>query len=87
MYYDPAKFPSDKAILGQYLGPAIDVGSMLTAKVLLPSGQYVCRMTLRHLNNNELGSEVHKAKRLEFDQAIDGKLGPKPHQLILMNTI
>ena len=38
-YHDPAKFPNDKAILGWYLGPAINVGSMLTAKVLLHSGQ------------------------------------------------
>jgi len=32
MYHDPAKFPEDKPTLGRYLGPAIDVGSMLTAK-------------------------------------------------------
>jgi hypothetical protein len=50
---------------------------MLTAKILLPNGQYVCRLTLRHLNNNEHNSEVHKANRLQFDQAIDKKLGPK----------
>jgi hypothetical protein len=86
MYHDPAKFPNDKTILGRYLGPAIDVGSTLTEKVLLPSGQYVCRSTLRHLDNDERNSEVHKAKRLEFDQAID-KTHHEPHQLILMNKI
>ena len=32
MYHDPAKFPNDKMILGQYLGHAIDVVSMLTAE-------------------------------------------------------
>ncbi len=51
-------FPEDKATLGRYLGPAIDVGSMLTAKILMPNGQYVCRLTLRHLNDNECNSEV-----------------------------
>jgi hypothetical protein len=61
MYHDPAKFPEDKATLGRYLGPAIDVGSMLTAKILMPNGQYVCRLTLRHLNNEERSSKVHKA--------------------------
>jgi hypothetical protein len=76
MYHDPAKFPDNKMILGRYLGPAIDVGSMLTCKILLPNGQYVCRSTLRHLNNDERNSEVHKAQRLQFDQAIK-KLGPK----------
>ena len=50
---------------------------MLTAKILLPNGQYVCRSTLRHLNDDERNSDVHKANRLQFDQAIDKKLGPK----------
>ena len=49
MYYDHITFPDDKALLGQYLGPAIDGGSMLTAKILKPNGQYVCRSTLRYL--------------------------------------
>jgi ABC-type antimicrobial peptide transport system permease subunit len=77
MYYDNATLPDNRALLGRYLGPAIDVGSMLTAKILKPNGQYVCRLTLRHLDNNERNSEVHKSKQLEFDQAIDKKLGPK----------
>ena len=50
---------------------------MLTSKILIPNGQYVCRSTLRHLNDNERNSEVHKAQQLKFDQAIDNKLGPK----------
>jgi len=75
MYYDHTTFPDDKALLGQYLGPAIDVGSMLTAEILKPNGQYVCRSTLRHLDDNEQNSEVHKAKRQNFDQAVKGILG------------
>jgi hypothetical protein len=50
---------------------------MLIAKILMPNGQYVCRSTLRHLNNKERISEVHKALKLRFDQAIDEKLGSK----------
>ena len=46
MYYDNATFPDDRALLCHYLGPAIDVGSMLTAKILKPNRQYVCRLTL-----------------------------------------
>ena len=75
MYHDHTTFPDDKALLGGYLGPAIDVGSMLTAKILKPNGQYVCRLTLWHLDDNEWNSEVHKANQLEFDQAIEGTLG------------
>ena len=85
MYHDPAKFPEVKPTLGRYLGPAIDVGSMLTAKILMPNGQFVCRSTLRHLNDDERNSDVHKALRLRFDQAIDEKLGPKASRLTLMN--
>ena len=48
---------------------------MLTAKILKPNGQYVCRSTLWHLDDNEQNSEVPKANRLEFDQAIEGILG------------
>jgi hypothetical protein len=31
-------FPNDKLILGRYLGPAIDTGSALTAKILKSNG-------------------------------------------------
>ena len=71
----PYYFPDDRALLGQYLGPAIDVGSMLTAKILKPNGQYVCRSTLWHLDDNEQNSEVHKANQLQFDQVIEEILG------------
>ncbi len=42
-------FPDDKLTLGRYLGPATDVGSALTAKILKQNGQYICRSTLHHL--------------------------------------
>ena len=48
---------------------------MLTAKILKPNGQYVCRLTLWHLDDDEQNSEVHKAKQQTFDQEIDGILG------------
>jgi hypothetical protein len=37
MYHDPAKFPDNKNDPGRYLGPAINVGSMLTAKIIFPN--------------------------------------------------
>ncbi len=42
-------FPDKRLTLGRYLGPAINIGSALTAKILKQNGQYVCRSTLRHL--------------------------------------
>ena len=87
MYHDPAKFPNDKAILGGYLGPAIDVGSMLTAKILLPNGQYVCRLTLQHLTNDEQNSEAQKTNDLSLTRPSTRNLNQTPNQLTLMNKI
>jgi hypothetical protein len=53
-------FPDDKLILCHYLGPAIDTGLALTAKILKSNGVFFCRATLRHLTDEELDSPVHK---------------------------
>ncbi len=39
-------FPDESIVLGRYLGPALDVGSALTAKILKSNGQVVYRSTL-----------------------------------------
>jgi hypothetical protein len=39
-------YPDDRLILGCYLGPAIDTGSTLTAKILKLNVVFVCRSTL-----------------------------------------
>ena len=63
MYRDNIpSYPDDKLVLGRYLGPATDIGSALTAKILQPTGQFVCRSTLRHLTDKELQSSVHLDK-------------------------
>ena len=74
MYHDPAKFPDNKAILGQYLGPAIDVGSMLTAQILLPNGQYVCRPTLFTLTTMTAIMMYTKPIDFSLTKAIDQNL-------------
>jgi len=77
MYRDNIpSYPDDKLILGHYLGPATDIGSALTAKILQPNGQFVCRSTLRHLTNKELHSSVHIDKRCQFDESVATHLGP-----------
>jgi hypothetical protein len=69
MYRDnEPSIPDDKLILGRYLGPAIDTGSALTAKILKSNGVFVCRSTLRHLTDEELNSSVHKDMRHKFDE-------------------
>ena len=88
MFYDNIpSFPDDTARLGRYLGPTIDVGSMLTATILTETGQYVCRSTLQHMDNGDCNSAVHKDIKQKIDEAIDQKLGPPPRPLTsLKNT-
>ena len=77
MFHDnvPA-YPDDKVVLGRYLGPAIDTGSALTAKILKGNGQFVCRSTLWHMTQQELDCPVHTAMRLCFDESVWMHLGP-----------
>jgi hypothetical protein len=77
MFHDnEPSYPDDKLILGRYLGPAIDTGLALTAKILKSNGVYVCRSTLRHLTDEEIDSSVHKDMRRKFDESIEHHLGP-----------
>ena len=68
-------FPDSKEVLGRYLGPAIDVGSALTAKILKANGQVVCRSTYRSLTDKELVDENHCKERAEFDASVHERLG------------
>jgi hypothetical protein len=69
-------YPDESIVLGRYLGPALDVGSALTAKILKENGQIVYRSTLRQLTPDELIDTVHIALRETFDQKILQALGP-----------
>ena len=68
--------PGQRPFLGRYLGPAIDTGSALTAKILKDNGQFVCHSTLRHLTQQELQCSVHTAAILRFDESVRTHLGP-----------
>jgi hypothetical protein len=72
---DPS-YPDDYLILGCYLGPAIDTGLALMAKILKSNGVFVCRSTLHHLTDEELYSSVHKDLRCKFDESIEHHLRP-----------
>ena len=69
-------YPDDKLILGRYLGPATDVGSAMTMKILKRNGQVVYRSTVRHLSNDEISDDVHTKSRHDFDLAIAESHGP-----------
>jgi hypothetical protein len=46
------------------------------AKILKLNGVFVCRSTLRHLTDEELGSSVHKDMSCKFDDSIEHHFGP-----------
>jgi hypothetical protein len=69
-------FPDVKLTLGRYLGPATDVGSALTAKILKSNGQAVCRSTLRYLNGEEIHCLIHQEMCRVFNESITHHLGP-----------
>jgi hypothetical protein len=69
-------FPDIKLTLGQYLGPVTNVGSALTAKIFKSNGQTVCRLTLRHLNGEEIHCPIHQEMRRVFNETITHHLGP-----------
>ena len=57
------------------MGPATNVGSALTTKLLKSNGQTVCRSTLRHLNDEEIHCPIHQEMRRVFDETIANHLG------------
>ena len=70
-------FPDDKELLGCYLGPSIDVGPAMTAKILKANGQVLHRSTYRALNQAEWASEEERKAQQAFDQTMEAKLGIK----------
>ena len=76
MYIDSAcSYPDDKWVLGRYLGPAIDTGSMMTSKILRHTGNHVCRSTIRPLREDELTNPAQIKQREQWDQLLHDKLG------------
>jgi hypothetical protein len=72
---EPVAFPDDNLVLGRYLGPAINVGPALTAKILKANGQVVYHLTYRQLTVAELENAVHVSMRTKFDLSILDRFG------------
>ena len=43
--YNPIKYPDENPVLGRYLGPAIDVGPEIMAKIMKANREFVHRST------------------------------------------
>ena len=68
-------FPENKFHFGRWLGPAVDVGSALTYRILKNNGQVVPRSTIRHLILDKLTNPDHIAMKKSFYNNIIHKLG------------
>ena len=74
--YQPITYPYFPVILGRYLGPAIDVGSAMTYKILKANGEHVCRTIVCLLKPTKLACSYHKQLRNEFEASVLESLGP-----------
>jgi hypothetical protein len=73
----PVAFPDDNPVLGPYLGPAINVGPTLTAKILKANGEVVYRPAYHTLTDVEWANAVHVCCQVEFNLNILNKFGPE----------
>ena len=68
-YWDSkAQYPESKEKLGRWLGPLIDTGPAMTAKVLKPNGQLLHVSTYRPLSDDEMQDPGEKRKREQYDE-------------------
>jgi len=73
----PVAFPDDNPVLGRFLGPAIDVGHVLTSKILKANGEVIYRSTYRTLTDVERANAVHVCSQSEINLNILDKFGPE----------
>jgi hypothetical protein len=76
MWYDSeASYPEPKEKLGRWLGPAVDIGPAMTAKILKANGQVLYRSTYRALTETEIEDKAHMKLREEYDESIRVRIG------------
>lgn len=79
MWYDSeTQFPEPREKLGRWLGPAVDIGPAMTAKILKSNGQVVYRSTYRALTQDEMDDPSSISLRKIFDEEITVKIGGPP---------
>ena len=75
-YYDTVHgYPEHKEILGQWLGPAVDIGPAMTSKVLKANGQVIYTSTYHALTDDEMANPEEAKACQAFDTAVATKLG------------
>jgi hypothetical protein len=75
-YWDNyAMYPDAKEQLGRWLGPSIDTGPAMTAKVLKSNGQLLHLSSYRKLTEEEMANPIELKERDEWDRQLTKKLG------------
>jgi hypothetical protein len=62
-------------VLGRDLGPAIDIGPVMTRKVLKGDGKVVYRSTVRSLSPDEMADKTMTKEREKFTASIEKLFG------------
>jgi hypothetical protein len=70
------KLPVSKIQLGRDLGAAIDIGPVMTRKILKKNGMVMYRSSVRSLTLDEIQSPTELKELQEFDDAIEKKFCP-----------
>ena len=64
MFFQPKEtYPNNKMFIVIWIGPAIDVGTAMTYKILRPDGGYVCCSTFRSWTFKEEANHVEGRRR------------------------
>ena len=71
-----APYPNNHFRLGRYLGPSIDIGPALMAKIMKENVQVLQRSIYLALSQEEWEWEECKAKHISFMASLHQKLGP-----------
>ena len=73
----PVQYLEDNLVMGRYLGPARDLGNVITSKILKANGEVFPRSTLRSLMLEERENPAHIELRRKFTENCETVLGPK----------
>lgn len=68
-------FLDPKEVSGRYLGPSLDIGPAMCAKMLKQNGQIVYLSTYRSLTQDNVDSPVKQQLQQTYNNAIQARLG------------
>jgi hypothetical protein len=67
------QFPEPKEVLGRWLGPSLDIGPAMTAKISKSNGQVLHLSSHRALNDDEWINPEEIKAREAYDKLIEEK--------------